>query len=189
MKPFLHRAARTAALCSLIVGAAAPLAAQTREGLMGDLLDDVAQVEKKMLALARAMPDSAYAWRPGDGVRSTAETLLHVAADNYFIPALMGISVPAETGIKREDYKTTIAFEKRTLAKDHVIAELEKSFEYFRGAMRSMPDDKLAEPLEFVGQKSTNRGLWITGTTHLHEHLGQLIAYARINKVTPPWSK
>jgi hypothetical protein len=25
--------------------------------------------------------------------------------------------------------------------------------------------------------------------THLHEHLGQLIAYARSNKVTPPWSK
>jgi hypothetical protein len=30
---------------------------------------------------------------------------------------------------------------------------------------------------------------WISATTHLHEHLGQLIAYARPNKVTPPWSK
>jgi len=39
------------------------------------------------------------------------------------------------------------------------------------------------------GQKSTNRRLWITTTTHLHEHLGQLIAYARSNNVTPPWSK
>jgi hypothetical protein len=25
--------------------------------------------------------------------------------------------------------------------------------------------------------------------THLHEHLGQLIAYARSNNVEPPWSR
>ena len=44
-------------------------------------------------------------------------------------------------------------------------------------------------PLEVFGQKSTARGMWITTATHLHEHLGQLIAYARSNNVTPPWSK
>jgi hypothetical protein len=30
--------------------------------------------------------------------------------------------------------------------------------------------------------------LWVLTTTHLHEHLGQLIAYARSNGVVPPWS-
>ena len=38
-------------------------------------------------------------------------------------------------------------------------------------------------------QKNTTRGVWIVTATHLHEHLGQLIAYARSNNVTPPWSK
>ena len=31
--------------------------------------------------------------------------------------------------------------------------------------------------------------MWIGATTHLHEHLGQLIAYARSNGVVPPWSR
>jgi uncharacterized damage-inducible protein DinB len=182
----IRRSILTALLCLLTT---APLAAQTREGVMADLLADVAQVEKKMLALARAMPDSAYAWRPGDGVRSTAETFLHVAADNYFIPALMGVTIPSEVGIKGDDFKTTVTFEKRTLTREQVVAELEKSFQHLRSAMTATPEASLAEPLQFFGQKSTRRGLWITATTHLHEHLGQLIAYARSNKVTPPWSK
>jgi uncharacterized damage-inducible protein DinB len=155
---------------------------------MGDLLKDVADVEKKVIGLAKAMPEAAYEWRPGPGVRSTAETFKHVAADNYFLPLLMGTTAPAETGITKE-YKTTIAFEKRTMNRDAVIAELEKSFAFLKAAMTAMPDAKLDAPLDVFGEKSTNRGLWISTTTHLHEHLGQLIAYARSNKVTPPWSK
>jgi hypothetical protein len=31
--------------------------------------------------------------------------------------------------------------------------------------------------------------MWILTVGHLHEHLGQLIAYARSNNVVPPWSK
>lgn len=166
-----------------------PAAAQaTRDGLMGDLLKDVAQVEKKVIDLAKAMPDNAWTWRPGDGVRSSGEVFLHIAADNYFIPVLMGVAAPAETGITKE-YKTAVAFEKKPLGRDAVIAEVQKSFAFLRTSMEGMPDAKLAEAIDVFGQKSTYRGFWILATTHLHEHLGQLIAYARSNKVVPPWSK
>jgi uncharacterized damage-inducible protein DinB len=174
----------TAVLLVLIL----PLGAQTREGLMGDLLKDIGQVEKKVMGLARAMPDAAWAWRPGTGVRSTGEVFMHVAADNYFLPALMGVAAPAETGITKE-YKTAAAFEKREMSRDAVIAELEKSFAFLKKSMTDTPDARLNEPLEFFGQKSTRRGLAVAATTHQHEHLGQLIAYARSNNVTPPWSK
>lgn len=163
-------------------------AAQTREGLMGDLLKDINEVETKIVGLAKAMPDSAYAWRPGAGVRSTAEVFAHVASDNYFLPAAMGITAPAETGVTK-DFKTAVAFEKRAFTRDQVIAELTKSFAFLKASMNGMPDAQMNAPLEVFGQKMTNRGLWITTATHLHEHLGQLIAYARSNKVTPPWSK
>ena len=176
---------------TLVVAAlalAAPAAAQTREGLMGDLIKDVSDLEKKVVGLAKAMPEAAWAWRPGDGVRSTSEVFMHIAADNYFLPALMGTATPAETGITKE-YKTAAAFEKKSMGRDAVIAELEKSFAFLRNAMNATPDDKLNEPLTIFGQKNTNRGLWVMTATHLHEHLGQLIAYARSNKVVPPWSK
>ena len=38
--------------------------AQTREGLMGDLVKDVGDVESKLMQLAKAMPESAWTWRP-----------------------------------------------------------------------------------------------------------------------------
>ena len=70
-----------------------------------------------------------------------------------------------------------------------VLAELTKSFEFLKSSLSSTTDAQLGAALDVFGQKSTTRGLWITTATHLHEHLGQLIAYARSNKVTPPWSK
>jgi hypothetical protein len=55
--------------------------------------------------------------------------------------------------------------------------------------MAAVPEAKLDEAVQVLGQKNTNRGMWIMATVHLHEHLGQLISYARSNNVTPPWSK
>jgi hypothetical protein len=185
MRHFVH----AGSVGAVVLALAAPLGAQTREGLMGDLLKDVAEVQSKIVGLAKAMPADAHAWRPMAGVRSTEEVFKHVASDNYFLPAAMGITPPPESGINGKDYKTTLAFEKRTMTRDQLIAELDKSFAFLKTSMLGMSDAQLNAGLTVFGQKTTNRGLWIGTVTHLHEHLGQLIAYARSNKVTPPWSK
>jgi hypothetical protein len=164
-----------------------PAAAQTPQGVMGELLADVSTLEKKLIGLANAMPASAHEWRP-KGARSTSETLMHIAADNYFFPAVMGVAPPAETGITKE-YPTAAAFEKKVLGRDALIAELQKSFDFLRSTMTAVPAAKMDEPVTMFGQKTTNRGVWLMAVGHLHEHLGQLIAYARSNNVTPPWSK
>lgn len=179
------RLATFVTVLSLVV----PLSAQKREGVMGDLIRDVTEVETKIVGLAKALPAAAYGWRPGSGVRTTGEVLMHVAADNYFMPAVMGIAAPAETGIDGKEYKTATAFEKRPMTREQIVAELEKSFTFLKKAMTDVPEAKVEAPLEVFGQKTTARGVWIGTATHLHEHLGQLIAYARSNAVTPPWSK
>jgi DinB superfamily len=184
MSPTMTRAALAAALFALTL----PLAAQKREGLMGDLIKDVTDVQTKIEGLAKALPATAYDWRPTKGVRSAGEVLMHVAADNYFMPAAMAIAAPAATGITSE-YKTAAAFEKRPMTRDQIIAELDKSFAFLKTSMAGVPDAKLDAPLEVFGQKTTSRSVWLSTATHLHEHLGQLIAYARSNNVTPPWSK
>jgi len=178
----------TVAISAAALIVTVPLSAQTRDGVMGELLKDTAEVEKKVLALANAMPESAYAWRPDPAVRSAGEVFQHIASDNYFLPALLDIPVPKETGITKE-FKTAVAFEKRPMNKAAVIAELEKSFAFLRTSMNGTTDAQLNSPIDMFGQKGTTRGLWITTATHLHEHLGQLIAYARSNKLVPPWSK
>jgi uncharacterized damage-inducible protein DinB len=178
-------------ICRLLTIAAAllsatPLAAQTREGLMGDLLRDVTQVEQKVVGLAKAIPASGYEWRPGKGVRSAGEVFMHIASDNYFMPVILGTAAPAATGITKE-YSTAEAFEKKATGRDAIIAEVEKSFAFLKAAMTASPEATLNTPMP--GQKQSPRALWVATATHLHEHLGQLIAYARSNNVVPPWSK
>jgi uncharacterized damage-inducible protein DinB len=178
----------------LIVAAAVVVAsptvalAQQPASVTADLLADIGQVEKKMIALARAIPDDKAGWRPGQGTRSVSEVLMHVASDNYLIPAALGFPADASTGIKGEDYKTAVAFEKRTVTKAQAIAELEKSFTFLRKSLRETPEARLGASVTMFGQPFTMQQGWIMATTHLHEHLGQLIAYARSNGVAPPWS-
>ena len=188
MKNTLRLTITLSSIAAAWLSLATPLSAQPREGVVGDLLKDISDLETKVMALAKAMPDSAYAWRPGPGVRSTGEVFQHIAADNYFMPVLLDKPAPKETGITKE-YKTAAAFEKKPMDRPAVLTELTKSFEFLKSSLTSTTEAQLSTPMDVFGQKSTMRGLWITTATHLHEHLGQLIAYARSNKVTPPWSK
>ena len=168
-------------------GAPAPAAAPA--GLAADLLMDLDQVEKKMLGLARAIPADKYGWRPGQGVRSVGEVLMHVAADNYLLPSALGHAADPATGIKGDDYQAALAYEKRQLGKDATIAELERSFANVRKGLAATTAAQMNRPVSMFGQTSTAQRTWILTATHLHEHLGQLIAYARSNGVVPPWGQ
>lgn len=182
---------RLLVLVALFVSAAAVagVVAQKRAGVMGDLVSDVTDVETKITGLAKAMPDAAWNWRPGKGVRSVGEVVAHVATDNYFMPAALGVAAPAATGISGTDYKTAEAFEGRKRTRAEAMADLQASFAFLKKAMTESPDAKLDAPMKVFGSDTTARGTWISTATHLHEHLGQLIAYARTNNVVPPWSK
>jgi uncharacterized damage-inducible protein DinB len=170
---------------ALTLAAAAPLSAQ---GLMAEMHRDVNQVQEKLIGLANAMPESTYAWRPGDGARSVRETLLHVAADNYLIPIAMGKPDPAATGIT-SDFASAGVYEKRAVSKAQIVADLEASFAHLHQAMGLTTDDNLGEMISMFGQNWTRQRAMVLTVTHLHEHLGQMIAYARSNGVVPPWSR
>ena len=157
------------------------------QGLMLDMHRDVAGVQKKFIDLARAIPESAYGWHP-KGARSVGEVLLHIAGENYLIPIFMGKPVPAGVAISATDMKTVEAYEARKLTKDQIIAELEASFTHLHGALPTT-DANLSENIKFFGQDLTRQRAVIGTVNHLHEHLGQLIAYARSNDIAPPWSR
>jgi uncharacterized damage-inducible protein DinB len=179
---------RTLTAIVLIGAFALPCAAQ-RTGLMGELIKDLDDVEKKFAGLVTAVPADKYEWRPAAGVRSISEVLLHVAGDNYVLPAAVGVAPDPATGINIDDFKTVTVFEKQKLSRDAMVAAMDKSFDHLRKAMNDTPDAKLDEKVKFFGQEMTVRQVWVVTGMHLHEHLGQMIAYARSNGVVPPWSK
>ena len=192
----MRTALHTIILSTLVVAAPAARAgaqdhsahhATQPTGLTKDLLDDIAQVERKMVALARAIPDDKLAWRPGPGVRSVSEVLMHVAADNHLFPAALGFPADPATGVKGDDFSTALAFEKRTVTKAQAVAELEKSFAFLKQSVGTIGPEQLTKEIRLFDQPFTNQAALLLATTHLHEHLGQLIAYARTNNIKPPW--
>lgn len=196
---FLYGVGVLTVAAAVIPLAAAPLAAQSTAGaqpapagapaVMEVLLQDIQSVEEKLTALGEAIAEEDYAWRPGEGVRSVGEVLMHVAADNYFLPTISGTAAPAATGIKSGDYASVQAYEGRSASKVEALAALRDSFAHLEAAMSESDQAMLDSSLNVFGNSMSGLQLWVLTTTHLHEHLGQLIAYARSNGVVPPWSQ
>ena len=151
-----------------------------------NLVSTVEIAHEKFRSLAVAIPAEAYLWRPMDGVRSVSEVYRHIAADNFFVPTLMGIAAPPDTGIN-EDASTFRAFQERELTRDEVIETVDASFEFLSRAMQATARD-LNRQITLGTSETTVGDVWIRAVVHLHEHLGQSIAYARTNEVVPPWS-
>jgi len=145
-------------------------------------LVDLQQLQKKYLDLAQAIPADKYTWRPEPGTRSVSELFLHVAAANYGIPTMMtGTEPPA--GFHRE------GFEKSTTDKAKVIEQLNESFAYAEAAVKKMSNADFAKAEKKLGPDANDGDVIYILVTHNHEHLGQSIAYARMNGVTPPWTE
>jgi len=145
-------------------------------------LADIKDSESKFVDLAKAIPADKYTWRPGEGVRSVSEVFLHIASANYGLPTMLG-AAPA-VGFNRQ------GFEKSTTDKDKVIEQLNKSFAYLESAVDKTSDAELNKRMKlFGGKEGTGGDILFLIITDLHEHLGQMIAYARMNSGVPPWSE
>jgi uncharacterized damage-inducible protein DinB len=141
------------------------------------VLADVEDAEKKFLGLAKAIPADKYTWRPGEGVRSVSEVFLHVVTANFGRSGMLGASAE---GIDLH------ALEKSTTDKGKIIEQLNRSFAHLESAIRK--SDVQQHRKIFGGRDTTGGDVLFLMATHLHEHLGQMIAYARMNGVVPPWT-
>jgi uncharacterized damage-inducible protein DinB len=185
----MHIIRRLSATLVLALVLATSVGAQHTPTVVADLLRDVGEVKEKMVGLAEAMPEDVYAWRPAEGVRSTVEVFKHLASDNYLLSAAEGHAAPDATGIRGDDYRTAQAFEARTMTKAEAVETLRASFDHVEEAIGATSEARLGETLQVFGGSMTVQRLWVMTVTHMHEHLGQAIAYARMNGVVPPWSR
>jgi uncharacterized damage-inducible protein DinB len=160
--------------------APAPAAAAAPTGYRAEVISDIDGVGKKLVDLATATPAEKYAWRPAPGVRSISEVYMHVVGANYLLPSFLGAKLP--DGFDRE-------IEKTVTDKAKVIEWLKKSIDNAKAAVSSASDADLDKKVKAFGREMTERRVLMIVQTHMHEHLGQSIAYARSNGVTPPWSE
>ena len=132
--------------------------------------------------LAEAFPEDKYSWAPQEGVRSVAGVIGHVISANYFFGSKIGGTVPE--GVN------PMTIEKDLTTKAELTEALKKSTDFVLAAIKEVDEDALGDKVEFPfpGEYTTMTAILIA-QGHCNEHLGQLIAYARSNGITPPWSE
>lgn len=159
-----------------VTAATAPTA-----GFRAEFLEEIAYYEQRYTQLAEAMPAEKYTWRPAEGVRSVGEVFTHITAANYGIARVLGTA--PSTGF---DPKAIAAL---SADKPKVLQALKDSFAHFRGAIIALNEADADKPQKMFGRSTTLRGSFIAITGHFGEHLGQSIAYARVNGIVPPWTE
>ena len=135
----------------------------------------------KIVKLADAIPADDYDWRPTENIRSIQESLMHLAGTHYYLAAKLNYPVPE--GIEPGDFEESVDTKKE--AREILL----KSIEHIRLAIDKVNDKQLYEIVNFFGGKETMQRVILQVGEHMAEHLGQLIVYARMKDVTPPWSK
>jgi len=149
-------------------------------GPRAEFLEEIAYYEQRYTRLAEAMPAGKYSWRPTEGVRSVGEVFTHISVANYGVARALGTALPAGY-----DFKAILAL---SSDKPKVVQALKESFAHLRQAIVALDDANADKPQDMFNRHTTLRGSFIVITGHFGEHLGQSIAYARMNGVVPPWT-
>jgi len=182
MKSLLY----ASAICVSLVAAGTAVRADDATGFRADLLGQVEYVQKQVLDLENAIPDAKFTWRPNKEVRSISEVYSHIAFSNYMLLKIAGVALPE--GVMITSFDEEKKWETSSTDKKVIHEQLVKSFDFAKSSIRTMSDASLENKVEFFGQKMSVRGLLLIINSHIHEHLGQSIAYARMQGVVPPWT-
>ena len=145
-------------------------------------LADMEVMRGKFLGLADAFPQDLYTWRPMDGVRSVSEVLMLIASEGYgFAPMALG----APTAMSRDESQGLAEITDKAAVIDH----LTKGFAYAQETIEAIDPATLVGARSLFGRERSSPELMLFVAGDMHEHLGQLIAYARTNRIVPPWSR
>ncbi len=176
-----------AALAALLLAGAPAAQAQdltpeSAAAMKAAYLADMEVMREKYLGLADAFPQDLYTWRPMEGVRSVSEVLMLIASEGYgFAPMALG----APTALSREESQGLAEITDKAAVIDHVT----RGFAYAQETIEAIDPATLTGSRSLFGRERTSPELMLFVAGDMHEHLGQLIAYARMNRIVPPWSR
>ena len=157
---------------------AATLHAQN-EGLWEGYTGEWSHTSRQLLALAEATPAEKFSWRPAPGVRSIGEVYMHIAIANFYLLSVTGPKEP----------EVSVSMERTVTQKADVIDWLKRSLDAVATARAQLKPADYQRKVSIYGKMVTVDGMYLRIIVHANEHEGQLIAYARMNGIVPPWSK
>jgi uncharacterized damage-inducible protein DinB len=179
------RAFRVLSLCALfgllsLFGGQFLLSQKAPEGIWEGYDGEWRHVSAQLIALAQATPEEKFAWRPAPGVRSTSEVYMHIAMANFYLLSVTGPKMPADL---KEGMDKTVT------SKAEVIRWLKRSLDAVGQAHLAETPKDLGRKVHIEDRDSTVDWMYLRIIIHANEHMGQLVAYARMTGVVPPWSR
>lgn len=178
--------------CGLVGLPGAPLQAQTAVTDSAEFTawrqvqkEDIDGLREKFMALAKTVPADKLGWRPMEGTRSFREVFAHVAAEGNTETAMFGRPLPSGSVADFDAEEARL----NKLPDDQLIAAMDRGMQSLSATMASLTRAKINTPIKYYGQSTLPRVATTYTLNDLHEHLGQLVTYARANKIVPPWSK
>lgn len=154
-------------------------APSTAAGFVSEAMMQFETSMEKFVALAEAMPADKFSWSPGSGTMTAARVYAHVARYNYLYPA-------TSLGARAPEGRDSDAAEE-IADKPALVARLKESREHVRTVVKGLQDPGRAT--RQYGRDVPQWSVLLQLVAHMNEHLGQSIAYARMNGVVPPWSR
>lgn len=168
-----------AAATALIATAAHAQSAPT--DYRDEFLDHFARSSAKLVQLSDAMPETLYPWSPGEGVMSVERVYAHIARYNYmYLEDNLGIAAPEEIEVEKLE---------STTGKGDVTGLLRRSIDHVRDHASAMTEEDLTGLTTLYGRRVAGWAVLFQLLSHMNEHVGQSVAYARMNGVVPPWSR
>lgn len=165
-------------------------------GFKGEYLWEFDIAERQLRALAQAFPANRYEWRPTDRTRSVSEVLVHISAGNLTLLGMVGVEAAPDVYGQLESavvprimamMARNDCLERDVREKTAVIALLERSLTVVRAGFANAPEADLERMDTFFGERTSVRRVYMRGLTHMHEHMGQLVAYTRVMGMPAPW--
>ncbi len=136
---------------------------------------------RKLVMLSSEIPAALYTWSPGEGVMSIGRVYAHIARYNYlYLAESLGIEAPS--GVDWPNFESITD-------KAAIVGLLRQSIEHVKASVANMSEADLTRSTRLYGRSVAGWAVLFQLLAHMNEHVGQSVAYARMNDIVPPWSR
>jgi uncharacterized damage-inducible protein DinB len=187
---------KTHCIFALVVFLACTSAAQAQaakppqQRTIAEALDSwITNAETHLVPAADAMPEDDYSFAPAQtsgefkGVRTFAQQVKHLAANNYGMATLI-------VGQKRTPDMENETGPDTARTKAEIMEYLKGSFAALHKAVATIDETNVVRPTASPSQwQKTRLSFAVDAVAHCFDHYGQLVEYLRMNGIVPPDSR
>ena len=161
-------------VCSLAFLCMGPLIAQQFSAKEA-FLEKWENSKNYLIAIAEAMPEEDYDFKPTERQRSFKEQLLHISGNINWLST----SYFSKTEFKKVPADTSVS-------KAEILVQLSDVFNNASTTVKSTPDDELSTTVDFFAGIKSKLQILNLLQDHVTHHRGQLVVYLNLKNIEPP---